>query len=132
MAIIVICTSYLFIPIAWAIFLSALTGISSIGAIFNSVYLYFPNMIERSGITFWEHYVHVFPHTMYLYLLKWITYPKELILTVKYEDPYGPEAYRMFTSFNDALISYILQLLIAAILFTLSYYLLKRRFRKCN
>lgn len=127
---IVIGTSYLFIPIAWAIFLSALTGISSVGAIFNSVYLYLPSMIVHSGITFWEHYVHIFPHTMYLYLLKWVTYPKELIFNFEYRDSYGPEASRMFTSFSDALLSYSLQILIAAVLLTSAYFLLKRRFQK--
>ena len=131
-AIFVIDTSYLLIPTAWAVLGSALTGVMFVGTIFNCIYLYLPNLIAgfQLGYTFWGHYIHVFPHTMYLYLEKWITYPKDEFFTFVYKDSYGPDATRMFTSFSDALLSYALQILIAAVLFTASYFLLKRRFQK--
>lgn len=129
-AILVIDTSYLWIPTAWAVFVSALTGIVFTGSIFNCIYRYIPNMIARSGLTFFDHYIHIFPITASLYLINWAKYPIRDIFKFEYSDAYGPESYRMFTSILDLGISYIIQLLIATVLLTASYFLLKRRFQR--
>ena len=134
LAMIVSYTSVVWIPIAWGTFFSALTGVPAVGAVFNCVYQYFPYVLAGfyRGYTFYHHYIHVYPYTLHLYLKDWMLYPVGQKLTYQDKDIYGPESLRMFTSFKDAMIAYLIQIGISFVLLTISYFLLKRRLRQSD
>lgn len=124
-------TSCILVPMAWVIFLVSLTGIPAVGVIFNCLYFYFPMVIAgfTDGITFWEHYIHVFPSTLWLYLQSWIRFPQGMRFTYEYSMPEYYGKMKLFTSFTDALLSYGLQIGISATLLLIGYFLLKKRFK---
>lgn len=130
-AMLVTYTSCVFVPIAWTVFLIGLTGVPAVGVIFNCVYFYFPMMIAgfTDGITYWEHYIHVFPSTLWLYLQSWIRIPEGQWFTYKFSmaEYYGK--YKLFTSFTDALIAYGWQIGISVVLLFISGFILKKRFQ---
>ena len=130
-AMIVLYSSVLWIPIAWSIFFFALTGNHVSGIIFNCVYRYIPGVFYGFSFSIWAHYVHAIPTSLHLYLQGWIAMSDdERFALVHKLFTSGLGEYIYYTSFLDALISYFVQILIATVLLTSSYFLLKRRFQK--
>ena len=129
-ALVISYTSCLFIPIALAVFLIAITGSPIVGAIVNCIYNFIPNMIIAFSVTVYAHYIHIYPMILYLYLKDWILYPANERFSFAHRQLYGDVTYQLYTSFPDAIFTYLLQIFIAVILFILSYVLLKRRFQK--
>ena len=131
-AMIVTYTGCLFIPIAWAVFWTALTESLLTGIVFNCIYRYLPNVIEGFNYSFWDHYVHVYPNVLYSYLGRWMLYSPSEWLTFKRCDPYAPESFYSYTSFKDAIVAHLIQIVISFVLLTISYFLLKRRLRQSD
>ena len=130
-AMIVLYSSVLWIPIAWSVFLFALTGTHISGILFNCVYRYIPGIIYGFSFTIWAHYVYTIPTSLHMYLQGWIAMAddKRFALVHKLFTS-GLGEYIYYTSFLDALIAYFVQILIATVLLTSAYFLLKRRCQK--
>ena len=133
-AMIVLYSSVLWIPIAWSVFLFALTGSHVSGILFNCVYRYIPGMmVYVFSFSIWEHYIHAIPASLLLYLQDWIVMADEKRFALVHKlFTAGTGAYIMYTSFFDALIVYFVQILIAAVLLTSGYFLLKNRLRRSS
>ena len=133
-AMIVLYSSVLWIPIAWSVFLFALTGNHIPGIVFNCVYRYIPGMmVYVFSFSIWEHYIHAIPASLLLYLQDWIVMADEKRFALVHKlFTAGTGAYIMYTSFLDALIAYFVQIGIAAVLLTSSYFLLKKRLRRSS
>ena len=126
---IILYSSVLFIPIAFSMFLYALTGNHIPGIVLNCVYRYIPSMFLGFNFTKWGHYVHTTPLALQHYLKSFLTFPSDQRFAFGHKlFVAGNEPYVLYTSFSDALIAYGTQIGIAAGLFTASYFLLKRRF----
>ena len=128
-SIVVSYTGCLLIPIALAVFLSALTGSPVIGIIANCIYRFVPYMFIGFSLTDFGHYVYVYPMALFLFLKDWLLYPANERFSFEHQQLYGDGA-PFHTSFPEALFSHGLQILIAAVLLTSAYFLLKRRFQK--
>ena len=128
-AIVVSYTGCLLIPIALAVFLIAITGNPIVGAIANAVYNFVPYMFVGFSRTDFGHYVYVYPMSLHLYLKDWLLYPANERFSFEHQQLYGDGA-PFHTSFPEALFSHGLQILIATVLLTASYFLLKRRFQR--
>ena len=130
-AMIVLYSSVMFIPIAFSMFLFALTGNHIFGIVFNCVYRYIPSMFLGFGFTKWAHYVHTIPTSLRLYLQWWLELSSASRFALQHRlFTSGIEPYVYYTSFLDALIAYGTQIVIATMLFTASYFLLKKRFSR--
>ena len=122
-------TGCLLIPIALAVFLNAFTGSPAVGIVANCVYRFVPYMFIGFSMTDFGHYVYVYPMALYLYLKDWLLYPANERFSFEQQQLYGDGA-PFHTRFPEALFSHGLQILIAAVLLTSAYFLLKRRFQK--
>lgn len=120
-------TSCLWVPIAWVMFWSILTGIPAVGAIFSAVYRYIPLLFTSFSFSFWESFVHLYPTTLSMYLQSWIRFPFLEFMERKYS---GIEPYWSYTSFPDAVLCYGIQIGIATTLFAVSYFIWKGRVKK--
>lgn len=129
-AVLVSYTGCLLIPIALAVFLCALTGRPAVGIVVNCVYRFIQYMFVGFSFTDFAHYVYVYPMSLYLYLTDWPEYPPEQRFSFDFQPSYGMGDYTFHTNFGEALYSHVLQILIATVLLTSAYFLLKRRFQK--
>jgi len=129
-AVLVSYTGCLLIPIALSVFLCALTGRPVVGIVMNCVYGFIQHMFIGFSFTDFAHYVYVYPMSLYLYLTDWPEYPPEQRFSFTFQPSYGTGEYTFHTNFGEALYAYILQILIATVLLTSSYFLLKRRFQR--
>ena len=129
-AVVVLYTGCLLVPIAIAVFLSALTGKPIVGIVVNCVYRFIQHMFVGFSLTDFAHYVYVYPTSLYLYLTDWPEYPPEQRFSFDFQPSYGMGDYTFHTNFGEALYSHVLQILIATVLLTTSYFLLKRRFQR--
>ena len=123
-------TGCLLIPIALAVFLCALTGSPVVGIVVNCVYSFIQYMFIGFSFTDFAHYVYVYPMSLYLYLKDWPLYPPEQRFSFDFQPSYGMDDYTFHTSFPEALFSHGLQIVIATVLLTSAYFLLKRRFQR--
>ena len=125
-------TSVVWIPIAWSVFFFSLTGNHIIGIVVNGIYRYIPLMINGFVYTVGYHYIHATTvGCLHLYVKDWIAYPEtQRFALVHRLIGYGYPEGMYYTSFLDAIIAYLTQIVIAAVLFTVSYFLLKRRFQR--
>ncbi len=116
-------SSCLWLPIAFAVFGSALVGIPAVGVIVNCLYYYVPWMLPFYQYSVLHTYTHVIPMKMWVFLKYWVLYP------------YDWHTARMGSyfvldysaTFAEAGISYLSQLAITIVLLTASVPLLKRR-----
>lgn len=128
-AMIVLYSSVVFIPIAFSTFLFALTGNHIPGIVYNCVYRYIPAMFLGFDFTDYAHFVHTVPNALHCYLQWWMDFSADQRFIFGHRlFTAGIEPYVYYTSFSDALLAYGIQIGIAAALFTASYFLLKRRF----
>lgn len=116
---VVMYTSSLWMPIGTAVFLSALTGISVIGTLFNCIYQYIPEMFGLGLYSFYVGYIEAVPIWLFTYL-NWIFLPQDTERSI---------AVVSNLSFPKALGAFALQILIPFILLTISYFFLKKRLR---
>ena len=123
-------TSALWHSFAYALFLSALTGIPLIGVLFNAVYRYLPYMFGfLSFDTAYHWYFHTTPMVMLWYFKYWITYPSEMWFSKHLLCGNSVTNY-FWSDIYEVGISWGLLILSSVILITLSYFLLKRRFAR--
>lgn len=120
-------TSCLWIPIAIGVFTASVSGVSLTAPILNCAYYYLPMMtpIEKMGIF---DYIHVIPDKLFIFMKYFAVYPDDW-----YHVEIGNDLsvrLGMKSSFKDALISYGLIIVIAVLLLSASYFLLKRRYEK--
>ena len=106
-------SSMLLKVIGFPIFLSALTGVPAVGAIFNAVY-YFLRLVLGDPESYMNMFVHTDPGAMQRYANK-LVQPEPSILV-----PFA----------SDANIALLWQVGISATMLVISYFLLKRRFKE--
>lgn len=120
-------TSCLLIPIALGVFAASVTGVSVAASIVNCAYYYLPMMTPIRKYNFYN-YIHVTPMKLLIFMKYWIVEPDDWY-KVRYGDDFAA-SFGFDSSLKDALISYFSMILLAAVLLTASYFLLKRRYEK--
>ena len=116
-AIMIYYSSTLFVPLAWAVFLSSVTGVGAVGAVFGAAYSYIGYLVPNMYDTFLGYYIHSIP-AMLTFNVRRMGMNGETGLSV-----YSPE---QMTRMGIA--AYASQIVIAAVLFFASYFILKRRY----
>lgn len=120
-------TSCLLVPIAIGIFAASVSGVAATAPIANCAYYYLPMMTPIWKLRL-HSYIHVVPDKLLVFMKYWVVQPKDW-----YKVQIGGDLavqWGVDSSFKDAIISYISMLVLAAILLTASYFLLKRRYEK--
>lgn len=118
------------IPIAFAVFLSSLTGKTWIGVVFNCVYGFLPWTFSWYFSSRFYLYAHVTPLKLIVYLKYWCLHLDDPFDShiMDIDNPlFGP----YMSNFDQALHSFVCLALLSAVFLTFSYVLLKRRFQKC-
>ena len=120
-------TSCLLIPIAIGVFAASVSGVSLTAPILNCAYYYLPMMtpIEKLGIF---DYIHVIPDKLFIFMKYFAVHPDDWYYIEIGNDLSARLGVK--SSFKDALISYVLIIMIAVLLLSASYFLLKRRYEK--
>lgn len=120
-------TSCLLIPISIGVFAASVSGVSLTAPIVNCAYYYLPMMTPITKLGIFD-YIHVIPDKLFIFMKYWVVYPNDW-----YHVEIGNDLsvrLGMKSSFKDALISYGLVIVIAVLLLSVSYFLLKRRYEK--
>ncbi len=120
-------TSCLLIPIAIGVFAAAVSGFAAAAPIANCAYYYLPVMTPIWKLRI-HNYIHVTPIKLLVFMKYWIVQPDDWY-RVQIGEALAAK-YDVHSSFREALISYFSMILLAAVLLTASYFLLKRRYEK--
>ena len=120
-------TSCLLIPIAIGVFAASFSGVSVTAPILNCAYYYLPMMTPITKLGIFD-YIHVIPEKLFIFMKYFVVHPDDW-----YHVQIGNDLSLRLgveSSFKDALLSYVSVIMIAVLLLSASYFLLKRRYEK--